>query len=100
MADLRPWLKKNKRKLPRKPSVPYHPYIYSSYIRSPKWKQMRDRVLSRDKGKCVDCGDVATQIHHQTYDRIFREDTDDLVALCSTCHAKRHNRYKPKRRKV
>lgn len=59
---------------------------------SPKWKGQRQKVLERDKGKCQDCGDVGTQIHHKTYQRIFREDIDDLVTLCAKCHRKRHRR--------
>jgi len=94
MSKLRPWLKTNKRRLPRTPRVPYNPAIYASYIRSGKWHEIRRAVLKRDKGVCQDCGKPAKQVHHLTYDRIFRENMEDLISLCGECHAKRHGKIK------
>lgn len=74
--------------------MPYDSVLYSSYIRSPKWAELRKAVLKRDKGVCRDCGKPAKQVHHLTYDRIFREAMEDLISLCGVCHAKRHGKIK------
>lgn len=41
-------------------------------------------------GVCEQCGyepyKPCLQVHHKTYDRIFREELDDLILLCPKCH--------------
>jgi hypothetical protein len=63
---------------------------YGEYLRSPQWQQRRQARLSIDQHTCQDCGMPATDVHHRTYRNIGQEEADDLVSLCSTCHAIRH----------
>ena len=41
------------------------------------------------------CTNEAKQVHHLTYERIGKEQLEDLQALCPECHSKCH-RPKPK----
>jgi len=64
---------------------------YSKYLTSKKWKEKRRLVLDRDGHKCRMCpSDKNLQAHHITYDRIFNEDLNDLITLCSKCHDEIH----------
>ncbi len=74
---------------------------YQSYLNSPKWKATRLKVLRRDKFICQRCKKArATQVHHKTYKRIFKERMGDLISICATCHRNIHGiTNKPKRKK-
>jgi len=64
---------------------------YKDYLKSPKWKAIRESIISLSKS-CERCGSTERlQVHHKTYDRIFNEDYDDLELLCATCHSKEHS---------
>jgi len=64
---------------------------YNEYMRSEKWFEKRERILKRDKGKCVLCNKDATQVHHNTYERFGgKERLSDLVSLCKDCHERYH----------
>lgn len=64
---------------------------YSSYLLSPKWKQLRQRVLQRDNHLCQGCRRAAaTQVHHLTYVRVGDELLFDLVSVCDGCHDRAH----------
>lgn len=55
---------------------------------SPKWKEKRNRIVSRAGGYCESC-DYKTnrfEVHHLTYDRFTKEDDNDLIAVCVSCH--------------
>ncbi len=66
---------------------------YNEYMRSEKWFEKRERILKRDKGKCVLCNKDATQVHHNTYERFGgKERLSDLVSLCKRCHEQHHGR--------
>ena len=70
---------------------------YRSYLNSDAWKAKRAQVLKAAGGKCRRCGARATEVHHETYKRIFNERLSDLTALCRGCHEKEH--LKPKRKR-
>jgi 5-methylcytosine-specific restriction endonuclease McrA len=74
---------------------------YQTYLNSPRWKAKRFRVFIRAKFLCEKCKRKrATQVHHKTYARIFKEPLSDLVAVCAPCHRKIHGiREKPKKRR-
>lgn len=60
---------------------------YEEYIKSDKWRQKRELVLSRDHNKCQTClSDECLEVHHKTYDRLFNESLEDLITLCHDCH--------------
>ena len=63
---------------------------YEDYLRTDHWQSVRQAALRRQK-HCVLCRSVVNlQVHHNTYDRIWHEDQDDVVVLCETCHAGYH----------
>ena len=67
---------------------------YSAYLRSPRWRRLRDRVLQRDRFTCQAClSRAATQVHHlsyELYDRIGSSAAFECVAICEPCHHKIH----------
>jgi hypothetical protein len=55
------------------------------------WKAKRLQVMERDKWTCQVCKkNVATDVHHLTYDHIFNEPLSDLMAICRNCHESEH----------
>jgi 5-methylcytosine-specific restriction endonuclease McrA len=76
---------------------------YSQYLKSPEWKEKRQRLYRDRKGRCEDCGKKlgsGFHAHHKTYERVGNESLDDLALLCDTCHQKRHpNKRIGKKRK-
>jgi 5-methylcytosine-specific restriction endonuclease McrA len=66
---------------------------YESHLASPKWRSIRARVMQRARGVCEGCGTAdATEVHHLTYKHLGDELLFELVALCSECHEKAHDR--------
>ena len=57
------------------------------YLTSQAWVNKRWQVMFRDGFICP-CGAPATEVHHKHYKNIGREQLEDLVALCNTCHDK------------
>lgn len=68
--------------------------VYTAYLNSDIWKQIRKRILKRAKNRCENkkCGvsvvdDSFLQVHHDVYDRVGGLERDaDLRALCASCH--------------
>lgn len=63
---------------------------------TPEWQAKRAEVLERDGRLCV-CGDIATEMHHKTYENLGQELPSDLVALCMYCYKGIHSGEKIKR---
>ena len=62
---------------------------YQKYLRSEHWQKIRSERLKIDDFKCQKCGrPFDLQVHHLTYDRIGKEDINDLITLCKNCHAR------------
>lgn len=60
---------------------------YSAYLQSEAWNQKRTERLKLSRFQCDACGTKERlQIHHLTYERIFREDVADLMTLCELHH--------------
>ena len=69
-----------------------HQIDYESYIRSSEWQEKRQERLRIDGFTCKACGtNKDLQVHHLTYDRLSKENMDDLITLCADCHKKEHN---------
>jgi len=56
------------------------------------WRRLRDSVLARDRHRCRDCGDPATEVHH--LDGIAAggdqlPHLSRLLSLCTACHDRR-----------
>jgi hypothetical protein len=61
---------------------------YPKYLRSARWKRIRDRIWERDAKCCLRCGGAATAVHHRSYaDEVMlgRDDTY-LASICEGCH--------------
>jgi 5-methylcytosine-specific restriction endonuclease McrA len=67
---------------------------YRSYLKSRYWRRLRRLVLERDEFTCQRCG-TATDltVHHWRYD-IGREQLEDLITVCPSCHDRMHGRQR------
>lgn len=66
-------------------------YYNEVYLKSPQWKDKAIRVLNRDKYICQGClVNKASEVHHLTYERIYKEPLFDLISVCSDCHRSIH----------
>ena len=65
---------------------------YEVYLNSPHWHACKRAAIERAGHKCQVCGAdrVRMDVHHNSYQRMGREDITDLVVLCETCHAVFH----------
>ena len=63
---------------------------YQTYLQSDVWKAKRKEVLKVAGYRCRRCGARATEVHHETYKRIYNENLSDLTALCENCHKAAH----------
>lgn len=63
---------------------------YDDYLRSPAWRDVRRRYRESDLPQVCMCGSVNVQLHHTTYERVGREELEDLLPLCQDCHATAH----------
>ena len=71
---------------------------YQRYLQSDAWRTKRKAVLHAAGFRCRRCSARATEVHHETYKRIYNERLSDLTALCGRCHEAVHSRT-PKRHK-
>jgi 5-methylcytosine-specific restriction endonuclease McrA len=65
---------------------------YERYIQeSETWWEIRTKVMRRDNNWCQACLDAqATQVHHTTYEHLYREILWELEAVCAPCHQRIH----------
>lgn len=64
---------------------------YDDYLRSARWRALRNRVLARAGGLCEACLDLpASQVHHLTYAHKGNEFAWELRAVCDDCHERLH----------
>lgn len=61
---------------------------YQRYLASREWGLKKNAVRARAGGSCERCHypEIAAT-HHLTYERVGREELEDLQALCGPCHA-------------
>ena len=65
--------------------------FYKEYLKSTEWKKRRALVMRRCNGVCEGCGlEMATQVHHFTYEHVGNEFLFELVAVCDACHERIH----------
>jgi len=64
---------------------------YIAYLNTPQWQLLRRLKIEEAKGRCEVCmGKENLQVHHRTYERLFRESLSDLTVLCDACHELYH----------
>ena len=64
---------------------------YLLYLQADCWKQTRKHALTLAGFVCEVCTTAkATQVHHQNYECIGMEQSDDLLAVCDACHRTIH----------
>lgn len=71
----------------RLPSSDDYKKRYSEYMRSGAWRDKRKDRLDRDGHQCRHCGAATKlEVHHLTYERFGKEQLNDLITLCKSCH--------------
>ena len=65
---------------------------YRRYLQSDTWKIKRKAVLQAAGFRCRRCGAPATEVHHETYKRIYNERLSDVTALYGKCHEAVHSK--------
>lgn len=63
---------------------------YNEYLASEVWASFRNRYFERYVNRCTVCGEVGTQLHHKTYERVCEESFDDVIPLCFLHHSQVH----------
>ncbi|MHA1213097.1 MAG: HNH endonuclease [Candidatus Heimdallarchaeota archaeon] len=62
-------------------------WTYKEYIKSDEWKIKRAFALNRTGHRCEKCGSqYKLEVHHKTYDNLYKESPKDLEVLCAKCH--------------
>jgi 5-methylcytosine-specific restriction endonuclease McrA len=61
---------------------------YATYLKSARWRELREQAVVRDLGRCRTCNTTEElEVHHRRYPAIWGEETvEDLTTLCRTCH--------------
>ena len=82
---------KPKKKIKKKSS----PFAYQ--YKTDEWMDLRERIIQRDKFRCVACGQKPKvyHVHHLLYqygNRIWEVPDYYLVTLCPGCHVKEHSK--------
>ncbi len=68
---------------------------YRLFLKTDYWKEVRQKVISRDKRACTKCGrSDKLHVHHTTYANHLKEHRHlgDLITLCEDCHKKEHQK--------
>lgn len=64
---------------------------YDDYLQTDRWKSLAALVKDRAGRKCQLCGSPERlEVHHRTYERLGREQMQDLTCLCNLCHSAFH----------
>lgn len=61
---------------------------------SVSYERLRQQVLGRDSWRCQSCGTMSNlEVHHKQFRSHSGNDSEEnLITLCSTCHASVHGR--------
>ena len=70
----------------------HSPWWYNKYVACRYWRELRMMAFARTGFTCPFCGFMANNkgkglcLHHLTYERLGRENLDDLLVICGDCH--------------
>jgi len=65
---------------------------YEEYLQTPHWQELRKKIFERSHGICEKCKQVKmVDVHHLSYERIGKENLEDLLAVCEDCHNQFHD---------
>lgn len=77
---------------------------YTRFYKSKDWRMMSVRYLQDHAWVCEDCGGLAVEVHHvvpiqtdEGWNKRF--DVNNLVAVCTDCHNRRHGRFLAKEKR-
>ena len=58
------------------------------------YEVLRQQVLRRDDWRCQSCGTMSNlEVHHKQFRSQSGDDSEEnLITLCTTCHARVHGR--------
>jgi len=60
---------------------------YQKYLASREWALLKEKVRQRSENICERCKAGPHDVtHHLTYERIGREEPEDLIGVCEDCH--------------
>ena len=66
-------------------------YPENQRLQDANWLETRKRILARDYGLCVFCGERGNNIHHKVPHSISGDNGDkNLITLCKKCHLYLH----------
>lgn len=68
---------------------------YESLLNTPEWQKKRAEIITRDKGRCMQCGKsgLPIEVHHIYYKantQPWEYDNDALMSVCHSCHKHIH----------
>ena len=68
---------------------PIHPKPIRLRLDAVDYEHLRQKVLRRDGWRCQFCGTMANlEVHHKQFRSHSGDDSEEnLITLCSTCHA-------------
>ena len=75
----------------------YSQKIYRRYLNTEAWKLKSDKARAAADFRCQavwngeKCLNHATQTHHINYLNVFDEQPEDLMAICRSCHQRKHH---------
>ena len=75
----------------------FHRKAYHQYLKTDAWRLKSDRARARADFRCEAtwngerCLNHATQTHHIHYLNVFDEQPADLMAICRSCHQRKHH---------
>ena len=84
-----------------RPFLPPRVWYRRLYLFTRHWRRQAHQARIDADFACQDCGEQRTRnhfivldVHHLSYDRLWREKPGDLVVLCRHCHDRLHRREK------
>jgi len=66
---------------------------YKRYLKSEKWRLLKQKLFRERGFNCELCKSQRNlHVHHITYERLGKEEDDDVMILCEGCHKKAHKK--------